>query len=207
MGESYNTFAVESAIDELALKLGQDPIDFRLRMLTNDQRATKLLQALKTAPGYTGMNAARRGVAFLKGFNSYVALAVEIALDSAGKIKVTKAQYVIDCGMVINPNAVEAQMQSGLAHGIYSALYNRITFVNGVPQVQNFSNYRVLRGSGMPKVSVAILEGDPATTMPGGVGEAGVPCVAPAIANAYHRLNGTRVRELPFHPGSTMSDG
>ena len=207
VGESYNTFAVESAIDELALKLGQDPIDFRLRMLTNDQRATKLLQALKTAPGYTGMNAARRGVAFLKGFNSYVALAVEIALDSAGKIKVTKAQYVIDCGMVINPNAVEAQMQSGLAHGIYSALYNRITFVNGVPQVQNFSNYRVLRGSGMPKVSVAILEGDPATTMPGGVGEAGVPCVAPAIANAYHRLNGTRVRELPFHPGSTMSDG
>ena len=86
-------------------------------------------------------------------FNSYVALAVEIGLDSAGRIKVTKAQYVIDCGVVINPNAVEAQMQGGLAHGIYSALYNRVTFVNGVPQVQNFSNYRVLRPRDMPKVS------------------------------------------------------
>jgi len=207
VGESYNTFAVESAIDELALKLGQDPIDYRLRMLTNDQRATRLLQTLKAAPGYTSMNAARRGVAFLKGFNSYVALAVEIALDTAGMIKVTKAHYVIDCGVVINPNAVEAQMQGGLVHGIYSALYNRVTFVNGVPQVQNFSNYRVLRPRDMPQVSVSILEGDPTTAMPGGIGEAGVPCVAPAIANAYHRLRGTRVRELPFHPGATMSEG
>ena len=207
VGESYNTFAVESAIDELALKLGQDPMDYRLRLLTADQRATRVLQTLKSASGYTGMNAAKRGVAFLKGFNSYVALAVEVALDSAGKIKVTKAHYVIDCGVVINPNAVEAQMQGGLAHGIYSALYNRVTFANGVPQVQNFSNYRVLRPRDMPKVSVSILEGDPTTAKPGGIGEAGVPCVAPAIANAYHRLSGTRVRELPFHPGATMSEG
>lgn len=207
VGESYNTFAVESAIDELALKLGQDPIDYRLRMLSNDQRATTLLQTLKASSGYTAMKPGQRGVAFLKGFNSYVALAVEIALDTAGKIKVTKAQYVIDCGLVVNPNAVEAQMQGGLAHGIYSALYNRITFVNGVPQVQNFSNYRVLRGRDMPKVSVTILEGDPNNPRPGGVGEAGVPCVAPAIANAYHRLTGSRERELPFHPGATMSEG
>ena len=78
---------------------------------------------------------AKRGVAFLKGFNSYIALAVEIGLNSASKIKVTKAHYVIDCGVVINPNSVEAQMQGGLVHGIYSALYNRVTFTNGVPNV------------------------------------------------------------------------
>lgn len=206
VGESYNTFAVESAIDEVALQLGQDPIDYRLRMLAGDARATKLLQTLKASSKYTGMAASKRGVAFLKGFNSYVALAVEIAVDSTGMIKVSKAHYVIDCGVVINPNAVEAQMQGGLVQGIYSALYNRILFVNGVPQVQNFSNYRVLRGREMPKVSVDILQGAPDTAMPGGVGETGVPCVAPAIANAYHRATGKRVRELPFHPGATMSD-
>ncbi|PZF77994.1 hypothetical protein DK847_06095 [Aestuariivirga litoralis] len=206
VGESYNTFAVESAIDELAMALGQDPIAYRLRMLTADARATKALQTLKNSPNYTAMPTMRRGVAFLRGFNSYVALALEIALDSASRIKVTKAHYVVDCGVVINPNAVEAQMQGGLVHGIYSALYNRVSFVNGVPQVQNFSNYRVLTPRDMPKVTVDILQGDPATAMPGGIGEAGVPCVAPALAAAWHRMSGTRVRELPFHPGATMSD-
>ena len=114
---------------------------------------------------------------------------------------------MIDCGVVINPDSVEAQMQGGLVQGIYSALFSRVTFANGVPSVQNFSNYRVLTGRDMPKVTVDILEGDPTTSAPGGIGETGVPCVAPAIANAYHRMSGTRVRELPFHPGATMSDG
>jgi len=190
----------------MALQLNQDPIDYRLRMLTGDQRATKLLQTLKASPSYTGMKAGQRGVAFLKGFNSYIALAVEIALDSSARIKVTKAHYVIDCGIVINPNAVEAQMQGGLVHGIYSALYSRVTFTNGVPNVTNVSNYRVLVAREMPKVTVDILQGDPNTTMPGGVGETGVPCVAPAIAAAYARMTGTRVRELPFHPGATRDD-
>jgi isoquinoline 1-oxidoreductase beta subunit len=206
VGESYNTFALESAIDEVALALKQDPIDYRLRMLSGDSRATALLQKLKNSTNYSSMKAGQRGVAFLKGFNSYVALALEIALDSASKIKVTKAHYVIDCGVVINPNAVEAQMQGGLVHGIYSALYSRVTFAKGVPSVQNFSNYRVLTSRDMPQVTVDILQGQPDATMPGGVGEAGVPCVAPAIANAYARLAGKRVRELPFHPGMTMSD-
>jgi isoquinoline 1-oxidoreductase beta subunit len=206
VGESYNTFAMESAIDEMALALKQDPIDYRLRMLTGDARAMDVLQKLKYSSNYTGMKAGQRGVAFLKGFNSYVAVALEIALDSSARIKVTKAHYVIDCGVVINPNAVEAQMQGGLVHGIYSALYSRVTFANGVPSVTNFSNYRVLTPRDMPKVTVDILQGAPDTTMPGGVGEAGVPCVAPAIANAYARLKSTRVRELPFHPGMTMSD-
>ncbi|MEI8177814.1 molybdopterin cofactor-binding domain-containing protein [Aestuariivirga sp.] len=206
VGESYNTFAVESAIDELALSLGQDPIDYRLRMLTGDARASTLLQTLKSSPNYTGMKAGQRGVAFLRGFNSYLALALEVALDSSSRIKVTKAHYVVDCGVVINPDSVEAQMQGGLVHGIYSALYSRVTFAKGVPSVQNFSNYRVLTPRDMPKVTVDILQGDPTTAAPGGIGEAGVPCVAPAIANAYARLTGKRVRELPFHPGMTMSD-
>lgn len=206
VGESYNTFAIESAIDELVVELGQDPIDYRKRMLSSDARASQLLLTLQRSPNYTAMDASRRGVAFLKGFNSYVALAVEIDLDAASRIKVTKAHYVVDCGVVINPNAVEAQMQGGLVHGIYSALYNEVKFTNGVPNVENFSNYRVLTARDMPSVTVDILEGDPDTASPGGIGETGVPCVAPAIANAYYRMTGNRVRELPFYPGITMSE-
>lgn len=209
VGESYNTFAIECAIDEVAAQLQQDPIDYRLRMLTSADaaRAKTVLQTLKNASAYAGMKAANRGIAFLHGFNSYIALAVEIALDSASQIKVTKAHYVVDCGVVINPNSVEAQMQGGLVHGIYSALYNRVTFANGVPNVTNFSNYRVLTARSMPKVTVDILQGDPNCEQPGGIGEAGVPCVAPAIANAYFKLTGNRVRDLPFYPGATMSEG
>jgi isoquinoline 1-oxidoreductase subunit beta len=206
VGESYNTFAIESAIDELVVALGQDPITYRKRMLTSDARATQLLQTLQNSPNYVAMNGSRRGVAFLKGFNSYIALAVEVGLDAASQIRVTKAHYVVDCGVLINPNAVEAQMQGGLVHGIYSALYNQVTFTNGVPNVQNFSNYRVLTAREMPRVTVDILEGDPDTASPGGIGETGVPCVAPAIANAYFRMSGVRVRQLPFHPGTTMTD-
>jgi isoquinoline 1-oxidoreductase beta subunit len=178
-----------------------------MKMLTGDARATAVLTALASSTLYSGMNPAKRGVAFLKGFNSYIALALEIGLDPLSQIKVTKAHYIIDCGVVINPDSVKAQMQGGLVHGIYSSLYNRVTFANGVPSVQNFSNYRVLRPREMPVVAVDIIEGDPTTISPGGVGETGVPCVAPAIANAYYRMSGARIRELPFYPNATMSDG
>ena len=207
VGESYNTFAIESAVDEMCVALGQDPILYRMRMLTGNARATAVLSTLQNSATYKGMKPGSRGVAFLRGFNSYIALALEIGLNSSSQIKVTKAHYVIDCGVAVNPDSIEAQMQGGLAHGIYSALYSSVTFANGVPSVQNFSNYRVLTMSGMPAVTVDILEGDSATDSPGGIGETGVPCVAPAIANAYYNLTKTRIRTLPFYPGATMSDG
>jgi len=206
VGESYNTFAIESAIDEIAVALRKDPIDYRLKLLDGNSRATALLETMKNSTSYQNMDPGRRGVAFLEGFNSYVALAVEIDLDAASKIKVTKAHYVIDCGVAINPNSIEAQMQGGLVHGIYSALYSQVKFANGVPNVTNFSNYRVLVASQMPVVTVDIVEGDPTTDRPGGIGETGVPCVAPAIANAYYRMSALRVRELPFYPNSTMDE-
>jgi isoquinoline 1-oxidoreductase beta subunit len=121
VGESYNTFAVESAIDEIAVSLREDPIAYRLKLLTGNTRATNLLQTMQNSVNYQNMNSARRGVAFLQGFNSLVALAVEINLDAQSQIKVTKAHYVVDCGVAINPNSIEAQMQGGLVHGIYSS--------------------------------------------------------------------------------------
>lgn len=206
VGESYNTFAVESAIDEIAVSLREDPIAYRLKLVAGHARATALLEKMKDSTRYQNMNPSKRGMAFLEGFNSYVALAVEIDLDTRSQIKVTNAHYVIDCGVAINPNSIEAQMQGGLVHGIYSALYNQVKFVKGVPNVSNFSNYRVLLPSQMPTVTVDILEGDPTTTHPGGIGETGVPCVAPAIANAYFRMTAQRIRDLPFYPNSTMSE-
>lgn len=203
VGESYNIFAVESAIDELAKVAGKDPMTFRKTLLVGDSRARGVVDAVDKLSGWTTTTpptGSARGVAFMKGFGSYIALVTEVSLVS-GKIKVNKVFCAIDCGVVINPDSVEAQMQGGIAHGLSAALWGQVTFAAGVPNVSNFSNYRVLKLSEMPTVSVTIV---PSTAAPGGVGETGVPCVAPAVANAYAKLSGVRQRSLPFYPGATM---
>lgn len=205
VGESYNIFAVESAIDELAVVAGKDPLAFRKSLLVGDSRAWGVVNAVDKLSGWsttTPPTGSKRGVAFMKGFGSYIALVAEASLVS-GKLKVNKMFCAIDCGVVINPDSVEAQMQGGIAHGLSAALWGQVTFANGVPNVNNFSNYRVLKLSEMPTVSVSIVA---STAAPGGVGETGVPCVAPAIANAYAKLSGVRQRSLPFYPGSTMGE-
>jgi isoquinoline 1-oxidoreductase subunit beta len=210
VGESYNTFAVECAIDELALAAGVDSMAFRKKLVSGasgDPRALTVLNLVDTLSGWSAgpPPAGRaRGMAFLKGFGSYIALVAEISLNAASQIQVNNMYCAIDCGVVVNPGSVEAQMQGGVAHGLAAALWGQVTFANGVPNVNNFSNYRMLRLGEMPTVSVKIAQN---TNPPGGVGETGVPCVAPALANAYAKLTGTRVRTLPFYPGATMSDG
>ena len=206
VGESYNTFAVESAIDELALAAKIDPLAYRRSLLANDARALGVINAVDTLSGWSTSAVAQgsaRGVAFLKGFGSYIALVVKLSLN-ASIIRVSNAYCAIDCGVVINPGSVEAQIQSGIAHGLSATLWGQVTFANGVPNVTNFSNYRLLRLSEMPVVSVKIVSSG---ASPGGVGETGVPCVAPAVANAYAKLTGTRVRSLPFYPGATGGGG
>lgn len=203
VGESYNTFAVESAIDELAVAARKDPLAFRKSLLANDSRALGVMSAVETMSSWATKppSGSARGVAFLKGFGSYVALVVQIS--GKAPLRVTKAFCAIDCGVAVNPDAIEAQMQGGIAHGISATLWNQMQFVNGVPQVSNFDRYRVTKMADMPAVTVRVISSD---ANPGGVGEAGVPCVAPAIANAYAKLTGTRVRNLPFYPGSTMGE-
>lgn len=204
VGESYNTFAVESAIDELALAAGLDPLAFRRSQLAGDARALGVLAAVDTLSGWSASAApsgTARGMAFLKGFGSYIATVAQISLDSSRKIRVSKVFCAIDCGVAVNPDQIEAQMQGGVVHGLAAALWGQVTFASGRPNVSNFNNYRMLRLSETPAVSVAIV---PSTEAPGGVGETGVPGVAPAIANAYARLTGQRIRTLPFYPGATM---
>lgn len=210
VGEGYNTFAMESAIDELAIALGKDPLQFRLDSMKgsgSDQRAIGVLNAVRTLSNWDTAPAAgrARGVAFLKGFGSYIALVAEVSKAGlTGDMTVQKFSVAIDCGTVVNPGQVEFQMQGGILHGLSAALYHEQTFVNGKAQISNFNRYPVIKLNQAPDIAVKIVKSDAA---PGGVGETGVPCVAPALANAWAKLTGTRVRKLPFYPGRSMGDG
>lgn len=204
VGESYNTFAVESAMDELALAAGVDPMTFRLNHLSGDARAVGVLNAVKTLSNWGSV--AGQGVAFLKGFGSYIALVAKVSkvvnpTTGAITMKVDKVDAAIDCGVAVNPNAIEAQLQGGIAMGMGAAMWQQATFTSGKPAVSNFNSYRVVKQSEMPKVAVTVVN---STAAPGGVGEPGVPCVAPALANAWARLSGIRLRSLPFYPNSKM---
>lgn len=208
VGESYNTFAVESAVDELAAAAGQDPLAFRKRLVAGskgDARAAGVLKAVEKLSGWSKAppSGSARGIAFLKGFGSYIALVAEVTRSSSDEIRVTKVACAIDCGIVVNPDSVEAQIQGGIAHGLGAAMWNEQTFVAGRPRVANYDRYPVLKLQQMPAISVKIVKSE---ADPGGVGETGVPCVAPAVANAWAKLTGDRLRSLPFYPGRTMDD-
>ena len=207
VGESYNIFAVESAIDELALLAGADPMAFRKGMVDGvggDTRTFGVLTALETLSNWSSPLPAgtARGMAFMSGFGSYIAMVAEVRQSAAGKLQVQKIYCAVDCGVAVNPGSIEAQMHGGIAHGLTATQWGQMTFVQGRPQAQNFNHYRMMRLAEMPDVAVTIVN---STAAPGGVGEIGVPCVAPAVANAWAKLTGKRQRSLPFYPGAVMS--
>ncbi|HEY8302281.1 MAG TPA: molybdopterin cofactor-binding domain-containing protein [Jatrophihabitans sp.] len=197
VGHSFNAFAVECAIDELAQLAGADPVAFRQTMLAGNPRASAVLQKVADLAGWgASVPAGRaRGVALSAAFGSIVAQIAEVSSPAAGRIKVERVWCAIDCGQVVNPSIVEAQMQGGIVHGLTAALWGRMTFTNGVAGPVNFNRYRMTRMRDMPRVEVAIMA---SAQPPGGVGEPGVPPIAPAVANAWSRLTGTRVRSLPL---------
>lgn len=197
VGHSINAFAVECAMDELALLAGADPVAFRLANLSGAPRAAAVLQRVADLCGWSSAPPAgrARGVALSVAFGSFVAQVAEVSSPSAGRLKVERVWCAIDCGQVVNPDTVEAQMQGGIVHGLTAAMWGRMTFTNGVASPRNFDRYRVTRMRDMPQIEVAIVASDAA---PGGVGEPGVPPIAPAVANAWARLTGTRVRSLPL---------
>ena len=206
VGNSINIFAVESAIDEAALAVKMDPLLFRRKLLVNDARTLTVLNAAASAAGWgTALPAGHaRGIAVSNAFGSIVAQVAEISAPVAGSITIHKVACAIDCGYAINPGSVEAQMQGGIFHGLSAALWGQVTFKSGVASARNFSNYRMLRCKEAPQITVQIVN----TNSPlGGIGEPGVPPIAPAVANAYAALTGVRLRNLPFFPGATMSEG
>lgn len=209
VGASINTFAVESMVDEMALAAGADPYQYRRARLT-DARWLAVLDAAAQAAGWGSAppSGRARGIAIGTAFNSIVAQVVEVSATTAGP-KVTRVWLAIDCGWVVNPNSVEAQLIGGVVHGLNAALYGKQTFVNGAAQAKNFNASRMMRLNEMPQVVVKLMP-QPALLdrgqVMGGVGELGVPTLAPALANAWARLSGKRVRALPFYPNATMSD-
>jgi isoquinoline 1-oxidoreductase beta subunit len=211
VGASINTFAVESMIDELAAAAGQDPYQFRRARLTNP-RWIAVLEAAAALGNWSSAppRGSARGIAIGSAFNSIVAQVVEVSKTSTGSVRVNKVAVAIDCYLAVNPGSVEAQITGGVVHGLNATLYGRQTFANGAAQVKNFNASRMIRLKEMPAVKVAIMPAPAAAdrAVPiGGVGELGVPTLAPAMANAWFRLTGQRVRSLPFYPNATMGDG
>jgi isoquinoline 1-oxidoreductase beta subunit len=208
VGASLNTFGVESMIDELAAAAGEDPCAFRRERLTDPRWIAVLDAAAALGDWHSAPPTGRaRGIAIGTAFNSIVAQVVEISAATSTSIKVERASIAIDCYLAVNPGSIEAQLTGGMVHGLNAALYGRQTFANGAAQSKNFKNNRMIRLQEMPRVAVHIVPNPAAADRRaaiGGVGELGVPTLAPALANAFFRLTGRRVRSLPFFPNATM---
>ncbi len=196
VGHSHSAFAMESMIDELALAASQDPVAYRRALLAKQPRMLGVLDlAAEKADWSAALPAGRaRGVAVHESFGSFVAHVAEVSVQD-GRIRVHRVVVAIDCGRVANPAGVQAQMESGVSFGLGAALHGAISFKDGRVQESNFHDYRVLRMNEMPVVEAHIV---PSTAKPGGVGEPGVPPIAPAVANAIAALTGHRLRDLPL---------
>ncbi|MEJ1097330.1 MULTISPECIES: xanthine dehydrogenase family protein molybdopterin-binding subunit [unclassified Pseudoxanthomonas] len=201
VGHSYNGFVMESLVDELAHAAGKDPVEYRRLLLKDHPRhlAALNLAAEKFGWGKPPAQGRGHGIAVHESFGSFVAQAAEIsverAADGSNAIRVHRVVCAIDCGPVVNPDNVTAQMESGIAFGLGAALHSKLTFLAGRVQESNYHDYQVLRLNEMPVVEVHIV---PSTEKMGGVGEPGTPPIAPAVANAVFALTGQRLRDLPL---------
>jgi len=196
VGNSHNGFVVESFLDELAHAAGKDPFEFRRVLLKEHPRHRAVLELAAEKAGWGKTLPAGRGLGMaLHQFDSIVAQIAEVSVTATGQIKVHRVVCAIDCGLVVHPDSVRAQMEGGIAFGLSAALYGEITFQRGRVQQNNFNDYPVLRIDAMPAVDVHIM---PSTETPSGLGEAGVPPIAAAIANAVFAVTGKRIRRLPI---------
>jgi isoquinoline 1-oxidoreductase beta subunit len=197
VNNSFNAFAVETFIDELAAAANADPYEYRRGLLANAPRHRGVLELAATKAGWGApLPASRaRGIAVHKSFESFVAEVAEVSVSPAGEVRVHRVVCAVDCGMYVNPDTIEAQMQSGIVYGLTAALKGAITIDRGRVQQSNFHDYPMLRMDEMPVVEVHIV---PSTEAPGGVGEPGTPPIAPAVANAIFAATGKRIRKLPI---------
>jgi len=205
VGASHNGFIIESFVDELAAAAGKGPLEFRLAHLAKHPRAKRVLEtaAIKAGWGKKPKQGQAMGIAYHLSFGTYVAQVAEVSVDKAsGKITVHKVTCAVDCGSVINPDTVKAQMESGIIMGLSAALKEKMEFANGGVKTQNFGDYDLLRMSETPEIEVHITTGkDPL----GGIGEPGVPPIAPAVANAVFAATGARLRSLPMTPAAVLA--
>jgi isoquinoline 1-oxidoreductase beta subunit len=195
VGHSHSAFVMETMIDELAAAAKKDPVAYRRELLAKHPRLLRVLDLAASKAGWgTALPKGRaRGIAVHESFGSACAQVAEVSLEG-GEVKVHRVVAAFDCGLVVNPLTVEAQVQSAIAFGLSAALKGQITFKDGRVEQSNFDDYPVLRMDEMPRVEVHLVGGD----KPTGVGEPATPPIAPAVANALAALTGKRARELPL---------
>ena len=197
VGHSHTAFVVETFVDELAHAAGKDPFEFRRGLLGKHPRHKRVLEfvAEKAGWGKAMSNGRGRGLAVHESFGSYVAQVAEVSISKDRGLRVHRVVCAVDCGPVVNPDIVRAQMEGGIVFGLTAALYGEITFEKGRVRQGNFHDYPMLRMHEMPQIEVHIV---PSEDKMGGAGEVGVPPVAPAVANAVFALTSKRIRRLPI---------
>ncbi|HYT03771.1 MAG TPA: xanthine dehydrogenase family protein molybdopterin-binding subunit [Gemmatimonadales bacterium] len=199
VGPTHSIFVVESFIDELAAAAQRDPFEYRRALLRQSPRAKAVLELAAERAGWGRPlpPGSGRGIALLHAFGSYVAQVAEVAVSKQGEVRVPRVVCAVDCGIIVNPDTVRAQMESGIIFGITAALFGEITIQDGRVEQHNFNDYRMLRIHEAPAIDVHLVQ---STEAPGGVGEPGTSTVMPAVANAVFAATGKRIRKLPLTP-------
>jgi isoquinoline 1-oxidoreductase beta subunit len=197
VSHSMNAFANESFVDEMAKAAGQDPYAYRMNMLEGKPRYANVLKlaAEKAGWGKPVAKGRARGIALMEGYDSYMAQVAEVSLNKDGSVKVHKVTVAADVGHMVNPDTVEAQLQSSIIFGMGAVLKHQITMANGRVKESNYNTYEPVRMHETPQIDIVLVK---STEKPGGIGEPGTAVAAPAIANAVAALTGKRVRRLPL---------
>lgn len=206
VGPSHNVFVTESFMDELAAAAKQDPVAYRLALLDTTPRAKTALALAAEKAGWEEKLPPRvgRGVSIQNAFATYMAQIAEVEVATDGTVRVRRVVCAVDCGTVVNPDTVKAQIESAVMFGITAALYGEITLKDGRVEQTNFDTYQILRMEEAPAVEVHIVRN---SEVPGGMGEAGTSCIVPAVANAIFAATGKRLRKLPVDPEVLKQQG
>ena len=197
VGNSHTEFARESALDELAIAAGRDPVEFRRGLLANNPRTLRALDLAAERSGWGSSLPEGRALGIAcTNYLSHSAQVVEVSMDERGRVHVERIVFALDCGIILNPDLVRAQVESGTLWGLGAAAWGEVVLGNGGNIVtENFDRYPVMRMQSTPVIEVHLIQ---STEEPSGVGEVSVPTVAPALANAIFALTGTRIRRLPM---------
>jgi isoquinoline 1-oxidoreductase beta subunit len=199
VGPSHNVFVTESFMDELAAAVKQDAVAYRLALLDKTPRAKAVLElaAEKAGWGQPLPQRVGRGVSLQFAFATYMAQVAEVEVSRDGAVRVRRVVCAVDCGTVVNPDTVRAQIQSAVMFGITAALYGQITLKDGRVEQTNFDSYQILRLNEAPAIEAYIVQ---SFEPPGGMGKAGTSAIAPAVTNAIFAATGKRLRKLPIDP-------
>ncbi len=206
VGPSHNVFVTESFMDELAAAAKQDPVAYRRALLDKSPRAKAVLElaAEKAGWGQPLPQGFGRGVSLQFVFATYMAQIVEVEVARDGTVRVRRVVCAVDCGIPVNPDTIQAQIQSAIMFGITAALYGEITLKNGRVEQSNFHDYQILRIDQAPAVEVHIVQ---SRESPGGMGEAGTSAIVPAVTNAIFAATGKRLRKLPVDAAALKRPG